>query len=134
MAVLMTNNVRWIALCIGLGGMSIAAAQKPVEKVETVAVVGCVKETAPDTWSLVNASDPVVSTANAPSPKERQALPAGGKNEFRLIGVSIFNLPAHRDHTVIIKGLQIKATPVSRLNVTSVTMVAATCSRTASLL
>ena len=48
-----------------------------------------------------------------------------GKNEFRLIGVSEFKLPAHRDHTVLVKGLHIKATPVSRLNVTSVTMVSA---------
>src|SRR5918994_714883 len=114
----MKKKARCIAISIGVCGALGAAAQKP-EKIETVAVVGCVKETAPDTWSLVNASDPVVSTANAPSPQERQALPAGGKNEFRLIGVSIFNLPAHRDHTVIIKGLEIKATPVSRLKVTS---------------
>jgi hypothetical protein len=41
--------------------------------------------------------------------------------------VSEFNLPQHRDKSVIIKGLLIKATPVSRLNMTSVTMVAATC-------
>jgi hypothetical protein len=106
------------------------AAQTPpskVDKIDPVAVTGCLKETEPSTWMLVNASDPVASTANAPSPKELAALPRGGKNEFRLIGVSIFNLPAHRDHTVIVKGLPIKATPVNRLNVTSVTMVSETC-------
>ena len=64
----------------------------------------------------------MASTANAPSPKELATLPTGGKNEFQLIGVADFNLPAHRDHTVVVKGLPIKATPVSRLNVTSVTM------------
>jgi hypothetical protein len=52
---------------------------------------------------------------------------ASGKNQFRLIGVSEFNLPQHRDHTVIMKGLLIKATPVSRLNITSVTTVAPSC-------
>jgi hypothetical protein len=90
-------------------------------------VAGCLKESPPGTWTLVNASDPVVSVANAPSAKELAELPKGGKNEFRLIGVAVFNLPAHRDHAVVVKGLQIKATPISRLNLTSVTMVAPTC-------
>lgn len=103
------------------------AAQKPPERIETVVVAGCLKESAPGTWSLVNASDPIVSTANAPSPKELASLPKGGTNDFRLIGVSIFDLPAHRGHSVVVKGLPVKATPVSRLNVTSVTMVSETC-------
>lgn len=102
-------------------------AQKPVEKIEPVAVVGCLKETTPGVWSLVNASEPVVSNPNAPSPKELASLPNGGSHEFRLIGTGIFNLPAHRDHSVVVKGLPIKATPVGRLNVTSVTMVAEAC-------
>ncbi len=46
---------------------------------------------------LVNASDPVPSTANAPSPKELAELRYAGKNELQLIGVAIFNLPAHRN-------------------------------------
>jgi hypothetical protein len=75
----------------------------------------------------VNASDPVPSTANAPLAKELASLPKGGKNEFQLIGVSVFNLSAHRDHSVVVKGLPIKATPVNRLNVTSVTMIADKC-------
>jgi hypothetical protein len=41
--------------------------------------------------------------------------------------VSEFNLPAHRDQTVVIKGLFIKATPMSRLNMTSVTMMSPSC-------
>jgi hypothetical protein len=91
----------------------LAQAQKPTEKIDPVA--------------LVNASDPVPSTANAPTPKELAALDTPGRNEFQLIGVSTFNLPAHRNHWVIVKGLPIKATPVSRLNVTSVTMKAESC-------
>jgi hypothetical protein len=102
-------------------------SQAKVEKIDPVAVVGCLKEAEPNNWMLVNASEPVASTANAPSPKELASLPKGGKNEFRLIGVAIFNLPAHRNHAVVVKGLPIKATPISRLNVTSVTMVSETC-------
>jgi len=99
----------------------------PAQKMDPVAVLGCLKETAPNAWTLVNASDPVVSTPNAPSAKELASLPTAGKNEFRLIGVSVFNLPAYRDQSVLMKGLLIKASPISRLNVTSVTKVATTC-------
>jgi hypothetical protein len=96
-------------------------------KVDIVSVTGCLKEATPNTWTVVNATDPVPSIANAPSPKDVPAAPPAGKNEFRLIGVSEFNLPAHRDHTVIVKGLFIKATPVSRVNMTSVTTVSPSC-------
>lgn len=102
-------------------------AQVAPPKVDIVAVAGCLKEPTPGTWTLVNASDPVASGANAPSPKELSSLAKGGKNEFRLIGVSVFNLAAHRDHSVVIKGLHIKGGPASRLNVTSLTMMSETC-------
>jgi len=96
-------------------------------KAEVVAVAGCLREAAPDAWTLTDASDPVPSNANAPSPKELASYAKSGKNEFRLTGVSVFNLAAHRGHTVLIKGLLNKGAPVSRLNVTSVTMVSPAC-------
>jgi hypothetical protein len=98
------------------------------QKIDIVSVTGCLKETAPNAWTLVNAADPVPSSANAPPAADvPKTAPPPGKNQFRLIGVSEFNLPQHRDHTVILKGLLIKATPVSRLNITSVTTVAPSC-------
>ena len=97
------------------------------EKVEIVSVTGCLKEATPNNWTLTTATDPVASIANAPPAREIPATPPAGKNVFRLIGVSEFNLPAHRDHTVVIKGLFIKATPISRVNITSVTMVSPSC-------
>src|SRR5689334_10267164 len=97
------------------------------KKVDSVSATGCLREATPNTWPLTAATDPVPSSANAPPAREIPSTPPAGKNEFRLIGVSEFNLPAHKGHTVIVKGLHIKATPVSRLNVTSVTMVAASC-------
>ncbi len=116
-----------IALAAVLNAASAAAAQTPPAKIDVVAVTGCLKESAPNTWTLTSATDPAPSHANAPLPKELAAMPRVGKHEYRLIGVTEFNLAAHRDHTVVIKGLHIKATPVSRLNVTSVTMVAPAC-------
>jgi hypothetical protein len=107
------------------------AAPRPANKVDIVSVTGCLKEATPDTWTLTAATDPVPSSANAPTAKELPAAPPAGKNAFRLIGVSEFNLPAHRDQTVVIKGLFIKATPMSRLNMTSVTMLSPSCAPTA---
>jgi len=103
----------------------------PSQKVEIVSVIGCLKESTPNNWTLANATDPVPSNANAPPPKDVPLTPPAGRNEFRLIGVSEFNLPAHRDHTVVVKGLFIKAAPTSRVNVTSVTMAVASCAAAA---
>jgi hypothetical protein len=100
-------------------------------KVEVVSVTGCLRETTPNNWTLVNATDPVPSTANAPPAKEIPATPPTGKNEFKLIGISEFNLPSQKDRTVVVKGMLIKATPMSRVNVTSVTMVAPSCAAVA---
>jgi hypothetical protein len=95
--------------------------------VDIVSVTGCLKEASPNNWVIASATDPVPSSANAPAAKELPAAPPAGKNEFKLIGVSEFNLPAHKDRTVVLKGLFIKATPQSRLNITSVTDVAPGC-------
>jgi hypothetical protein len=95
--------------------------------VEIVSVTGCLKEATPNHWTLTGATDPMPSSANAPPAKAIPTTPPAGKNVFALIGVSEFNLPAHRDHTVIIKGLFIKATPLSRVNMTSVTTVSPAC-------
>ena len=108
-------------------GLAAAQAVPSPAKIEIVSVTGCLKEATPNNWTLVSATDPVPSNANAPASKDIPATPPAGKNEFRLIGVSEFNLSAHKGHTVIIKGLFIKATPLSRVNMTSVTMVTPSC-------
>ena len=92
-----------------------------------MSVAGCLREPSPDNWMLVNATDPVPSSANAPAKNEIPATPPVGRNEFKLIGVSEFNLPQHRGHAVVVKGLHIKTQPVSRLNITSVTTISPSC-------
>lgn len=113
-----------IGLALALAALLQAAT---TNKVEIVSVAGCLRESAPDTWMLVNATTPVPSAANAPDKKDIPSTPPVGNNQFRLIGVSEFNLPQYKDHAVIVKGLHIKAQPVGRLNITSVTNIAATC-------
>jgi hypothetical protein len=102
-------------------------AQGAPNKIDIVSVTGCLKEPTPNNWVITIATDPVPSSANAPAAKDIPTAPPAGRNEFRLIGVSEFNLPAHKDRTVVVKGLFIKATPQSRLNITSVTDVAPAC-------
>jgi hypothetical protein len=102
-------------------------AQAAPGKIDIVSVTGCLKEPTPNNWVITSATDPAPSSANAPAAKDIPAPPPPGKNEFKLIGVSEFNLPAHKDRVVVVKGLFIKATPQSRLNITSVTDVAPAC-------
>jgi hypothetical protein len=118
-----------------VGGLLLGAAfcgpsldAQPGRRVDIVSVTGCVRERPAGTWLLTSATDPVKSTANAPDKKELPTSPVAGKNQFQLIGVGEFNLPSLRDQTVVVKGLHIVATPMGRLNVTSVTPVFPTCS------
>lgn len=121
----------WFAFVLGVAasvaaGRAAASAQAPTGKVPVMAVIGCLTEQAPN-WSLTNATAPAPSIANGPPTGEAIKGPTAGPNTFQLIGVSEFDLPAHKGHTVLVKGLFIKAAPVSRVNVTSVTMVSAAC-------
>ena len=107
--------------------VAVVLLQAASNKVDIVSVAGCLREPSADTWMLVNATDPAPSNANAPDKKDIPARAPTGRNQFRLIGVSEFNLPAYKDHAVIVKGLHIKAQPVDRLNITSVTTISASC-------
>jgi hypothetical protein len=114
-------------LSILLGAAVSLVAQAPPAKADVVMVAGCLREPAAGEWRVVNATDPKPSNANAPAAADLPALPVVGKNQFQLIGVAIFDLPSHKDHTVVVKGLLIPAKPLSRLNITSVVTVAPTC-------
>jgi len=97
----------------------------PSKKIDIVSVTGCLREQGTN-WMLTAATDPVPSVANQAQGKEIPATPPAGKNAFRLIGTSEFNLPAMKDHTVVIRGLFIKD-KVSRINVTSAVEAVASC-------
>jgi hypothetical protein len=97
----------------------------PSKKIDIVSVTGCLREQGTG-WMLTAATDPVPSVANQAQGKEIPATPPAGKNSFRLIGTSEFNLPTMKDHTVVIRGLFIKD-KVSRINVTSAVEAVASC-------
>ena len=98
----------------------------PAKKIEIVSVTGCLRERADNTWMLVAATDPVPSVANQAQGDDIPKAAPAGKHTFRLIGISEFNLPQHRDHTMVIRGLFIKD-KVSRINVTSAVEAVASC-------
>ena len=99
--------------------------QAPSKKVDIVSVTGCLREQGTN-WMLVSATEPVPSVANQAQGKDIPTAPPAGKNTFRLIGISEFNLPAMKDRTVVIRGLFIKD-KVSRINVTSAVEAVASC-------
>ncbi len=108
-----------------------AQAPAPKEKVEIVSVTGCLREQGAGNWMVVAATDPVASVANQAQGADIPKTPPAGKNSFKLIGVGEFSLGSHRDRTVVVRGLLIKAAPVSRLNMTSVVEAVASCAPTA---
>ncbi len=102
-----------------------AAQAPPAKKIDIVSVTGCLREQG-GTWLLVAATEPVPSAANQAQGADLPATPPAGKNTFRLIGVSEFNLPQMKDRTVVVRGLFIKD-KVSRINVTSAVEAVASC-------
>ena len=117
-----------LALMGGLKSAPIYASQaSATNKVEIVSVTGCLREQGAGNWMLVAATDPVPSAANQAPAAELPKTPPAGKNTFRLLGVGEFNLGQHRDRTMVIRGLLIKASPVSRINMTSSAEAVASC-------
>ena len=111
--------------------VSVSAQDDHTKKVDIVSVTGCLREQGANNWMVVAATDPVLSSANAPLKSEMPTTAVTGKNQFKLIGVGEFNLPNFRNQTVVIKGLQIKAAPVDRLNITSITTAVTSCAESA---
>jgi hypothetical protein len=100
--------------------MAVGLAAQSRGKVDIVRVAGCLEERDGGRWLVTSATDPVASDANAPPKTEIPTTPPNGKNTFELIGVSEFNLPKFKGQIVVVKGLFIKAEPVSRVNITAV--------------
>jgi mono/diheme cytochrome c family protein len=96
---------------------------------EIAEAVGCLEGSPPGKWMLTDAGDPVESETQSTSSvalKAAEAKPLGNRR-YRLLGVSVFNPSSHQGEKVAVKGILIKDTKESRLNVTSLQVVAASC-------
>ena len=117
----MTPRLLCFVTLVGIGmSMDALAQTAPAQKLSVVAVTGCITQGQGDTWLLTGAGDPLA--ASSPS-----AAPKPGKNRYRLIGILELGVPDHKGHTVTVRGMVIPAKPESRINLTSVQMVAPTC-------
>jgi hypothetical protein len=122
----MTSRVGRLLAILIVSGPAIAA-QAPPAKADVVMVAGCLKEQPAGSWQVINALEPKPSSAVAPQPTELPPMPVLGTRQFQLIGVGVFDLPSYKDQTVVVKGLLIPATPISRLNLTSIVRLAPAC-------
>jgi hypothetical protein len=116
-----------LALLLFVAARALITAQAPPAKAELVMVAGCLREQPAGTWRIVNATDPKPSNAVAPPSDELPSIPKAGNKEFQLIGVSVFDLPSYKDQIVVLKGLLVPASPLSRLNITSIARLSTTC-------
>jgi hypothetical protein len=113
----------------GMSGKTNAAQPEKERKedgLDIVAVVGCLEQSAFGTWILTHSSDAVVNKTQATSMtelKEQTAEPLG-KQQYQLLGASVFQPSSHKGEKVAVKGVLIKDAKESRLNVTSLQMVA----------
>jgi hypothetical protein len=124
------------ALAVAFGAVASTAGQGTEQKpqpnrLDLVEVVGCLEEAPNSAWTLTNGTIPVVS--NTPFTTEAALKEAEttnlGDQRYRLLGVSLFSPERHEGHKVAVKGLLIKDPKESRVNVTSLQMVAATCTK-----
>src|SRR5262245_4047827 len=97
------QGMNWRGMSAGILVAALGATALAQNKVDVVKVSGCLRLQGPDNWMLVAATEPELSTANAPARGELPKEPPTGKNQFKLIGVSEFNLPQFKDHTVLVK-------------------------------
>lgn len=94
-----------------------------------VRVVGCLNQDRSRKWLLTKAGEPVVSNSQATSTQELKAAAASplGDKTLGLLGVDIFNPRDHDGQKVAVKGVLIPEGRNSRVNVTSLQTLAATC-------
>jgi mono/diheme cytochrome c family protein len=104
-------------------------ASQVVSNFSVVRVIGCLASGPNNSWSLSDATDPVLSRDQASTQEELQRAqnaPAG-KQRFRLVNVAGFEPQQHLGHKIDVKGLIYKDETDARINVTSFQM-AGSCS------
>ena len=108
---------------------------QPVPHGSRVQVVGCMTKT-PSGWSVTRATEPVrTRLAEMVTSDEVKAAETttAGKFTFQLANFGYigpdFVPDSHADHKMLVKGMLVRQPNAERINLTSITMVAATCSK-----
>ena len=103
---------------------------RPVPDFALVLSVGCLVRSAPDTWLLQSATEPVRTR----SPREATeteiaegAVKLPGQQKFRLLDTLYFTPEPHAGHWMEAKGFLIRAPGDDRINLTSLRMIREDC-------
>ena len=103
---------------------------KPVPNFAPVLSVGCLTETGPDRWVLIDASEPVRTRDSFKKiEKELKASQARavGEYTFRLQDAENFGPRPHLGKKVQVKGVIVRAPAGNRINVNSIEPIANSC-------
>jgi mono/diheme cytochrome c family protein len=102
----------------------------PVGDFSYVELVGCFTPGPENTWVLANASDPVgvaLTGSSAPRSSDIGNTPLG-TNVFHLLDAMAYNPESHRGQKMYVRGLLIKLPGEQRMTISSLEMVAPSCS------
>jgi S-disulfanyl-L-cysteine oxidoreductase SoxD len=90
--------------------------------------VGCLKEVPGSGWTLVQGTDPQVTSRDPVSAEEKETLAAAPPGTHSIELLSVYPRPAELiDNTVIVKGLFVSRPAGMRINVTSLELVHLKC-------
>ena len=100
----------------------------PVGDFSYVEVVGCLAPGPESTWVLTNGSEPVSVALAGQSPPPAVTDRALGTQVFRLLDAMAYSPEAHKGHKMYVRGLLIKLPGEQRMTISSLEMVAPSCS------
>jgi mono/diheme cytochrome c family protein len=116
----------------GVNGVLVVAGPSkpppPAGDFSYVDVVGCLTAGPENTWLLTRASAPVSVTATPsaePAPEPPKPL---GTETFRLLDAMAYTPDAHKGQKMSVRGLLIRLPDEQRMTISSISMVALTCS------
>jgi hypothetical protein len=126
------TNIALLLLFAAVGGANAQSqSSKPdADRPPVVEVAGCLSQ-AGAVWTLTNASDPAVAKTSFTTPeavKEAAEKPLGTQ-QYRLLGASPFGPEGHKGHKIVVRGLLVKSGDDTRINLTSLQMLAETCAK-----
>ena len=126
------TNIAWLLVLAAAAGSASAQSQpsKDSERPPVVEVSGCLSQSGTG-WALANAGEPAVTTTSFTTPEAVKAAADKplGTQEIRLLGTSAFGPEGHKGHKMVVRGLLIKSGSDTRINVTSLQMLAETCAK-----
>ena len=126
-----STHILWlfVAAAVGVAHAQGRRGGSP-DQMPIVEVVGCLSQTG-TSWMLANATEPASTQSSFTTPDALKAAAEKplGTQQYRLLGTSPFSPDRHKGHKMAIKGLLIKSDSESRINVTSLQMLAETCAK-----